>query len=137
MKYFALKSYETANRVITNGSGNKFLSDDGTYKIIDVGSHLTTEQIDIINQALLDYNSGKVMSDENFTAILKNKLDSLNGERDLEVQVNTTHLQWRYVGDTVWNDLISLDELRGFTVNVGTTGQALIKKSNIMVYWMN
>ena len=70
------------------------------------------------------------MSAENFTTTLKNKLDSLNGERDLEMQADTTHLQWRYVGDTVWNNLIPLDELRGFTVNIGETGQVLTKKSN-------
>lgn len=136
MKYFLLKAYEGGSKVITNGSGGKFLADDGTYKTIDVsGSGLTTEQTDAINHVLLDYNNGKVMSDENFTTTLKNKLDSLNGERDLEMQVNTTNLQWRYVGDTVWNNLTSLDELRGFTVNIGETGQVLTKKSNTSGDW--
>ena len=32
MKYFLSKAYEGGNRVITNGSGGKFLADDGTYK---------------------------------------------------------------------------------------------------------
>ena len=136
MKYFLLKAYEGGSKVISNGSGGKFLADDGTYKTIDVsGSGLTTEQINVINQVLLDYNSGKVMSDENFTTTLKNKLDSLNGERDLEMQVNATHLQWRYVGDAVWDNLVPLNELRGFTVNIGTTGQVLTKKSNTSGDW--
>ena len=136
MKYFLSKAYEGGNRVITNGSGGKFLADDGTYKAIDVsGSGLTTEQVEVINHVLLDYNDGKIMSDENFTTTFKNKLDSLNGERDLEIQVNTTHLQWRYVGDAVWMDLVSLDELRGFIVNIGETGQVLTKKSNTSGDW--
>ena len=130
MKYFLLKAYDGGSKVITNGSGGKFLADDGTYKTIDVsGSGLTTEQVEVINHVLSDYNNGKVMSAENFTTTLKNKLDSLNGERDLEMKVNTTHLQWRYVGDTVWNNLIQLDELRGFTVNIGETGQVLTQIS--------
>ena len=131
MKYFLLKAYDGGSKVITNGSGGKFLADDGTYKTIDVsGSGLSTEQVEAINHVLSDYNNGKMMSDENFTTTFKNKLDSLNGERDLEMQADTTHLQWRYVGDTVWNNLIPLDELKGFTVNIGETGQVLTKKSN-------
>jgi hypothetical protein len=136
MKYFLLKAYEGGSKVLTNGSGGKFLADDGTYKTIDVsGSGLTTEQVEVINHVLSDYNNGKIMSDENFTTTFKNKLDSLNGERDLEMQVNTTHLQWRYVGDTLWNNLIVLDELIGFTVNIGETGQVLTKKSNTSGDW--
>ena len=75
MKYFLFKAYEGGSKVITNGSGGKFLADDGTYKTIDIsGSGLTTEQVEAINHVLSDYNNGKVMSDENFTATLNNIL---------------------------------------------------------------
>jgi len=33
--------------------------------------------------------------------------------RDIELQRGLTHVQWRYVGETVWNDLVPLSELKG------------------------
>jgi hypothetical protein len=38
---------------------------------------------------------------------------------DVEFQKGTTYLQWRYVGDITWNDLIPLTELKG---DIGYTG---------------
>lgn len=39
--------------------------------------------------------------------------DGLDGApgRQIELQKSATHIQWRYVGDTEWTELISLDEL--------------------------
>lgn len=33
--------------------------------------------------------------------------------REIELRKGTSHLEWRYVGDTNWTQLVSLDELRG------------------------
>lgn len=33
--------------------------------------------------------------------------------REVELQVNATHIQWRYVGDVTWIDLIALSALEG------------------------
>lgn len=33
--------------------------------------------------------------------------------REVELQKGTTHIQWRYVGDPTWTDLVSLDDITG------------------------
>lgn len=33
--------------------------------------------------------------------------------REVELQSNGTHIQWRYVGDTDWNNLVALADLKG------------------------
>jgi len=44
--------------------------------------------------------------------------------RDIELQKGTTHIQWRYVGDTAWSDLVALVDLHGTN---GTDGVTPIK----------
>jgi hypothetical protein len=45
---------------------------------------------------------------------------------DVEFNKSTTHLQWRYLTDTVWIDLIPLTELKGDPGSVGTLTQEQI-----------
>lgn len=33
--------------------------------------------------------------------------------KEIELQKSTTHIQWRYVGDTDWNNLVALTDLKG------------------------
>lgn len=33
--------------------------------------------------------------------------------REVELQKGATHIQWRYVGDPTWTDLVSLDDITG------------------------
>lgn len=33
--------------------------------------------------------------------------------RELELQANATHIQWRYVGDAAWTDLLPLSAITG------------------------
>lgn len=42
--------------------------------------------------------------------------------RDPEFQNNGTHIQWRYVGDTVWIDLVALTEIKGDQGDQGLPG---------------
>ncbi|GEM_PF-6663823 len=42
--------------------------------------------------------------------------------REIELQQGTTHIQWRYVGDPTWIDLVLLSELKGDTGATGATG---------------
>lgn len=72
-------------------------------------------------------------------------LPTIAGE-NVEFQKSTDYIQWRYVGDTDWNNLVALTELKGNdgakgdkgdtgatgqgVVSGGTTGQILAKKSN-------
>lgn len=42
--------------------------------------------------------------------------------REVELQKSETHVQWRYVGDIAWIDLIPLSELKGDTGDQGPIG---------------
>lgn len=51
--------------------------------------------------------------------------------REIEIQNNGTAIQWRYVGDSDWTDLVQLSDLKGEGVpEGGTTGQVLTKNSD-------
>lgn len=51
--------------------------------------------------------------------------------REIEIQNNGTAIQWRYVGDSDWTDLVQLSDLKGEGIpEGGTTGQVLMKKSD-------
>lgn len=41
--------------------------------------------------------------------------------REVELQKGTTHIQWRYVGDPTWIDLVSLDDITGPPGSGGAT----------------
>ena len=40
--------------------------------------------------------------------------------KQVEFQATETHIQWRYVGDDTWEDLIALDEIDGEDASVST-----------------
>jgi len=42
--------------------------------------------------------------------------------REIEIQKGLTHIQWRYVGDVIWIDLIAITELKGEQGIQGETG---------------
>lgn len=42
--------------------------------------------------------------------------------REVELQKNTTHVQWRYVGDITWNDLVPLTDITGPQGATGSQG---------------
>ena len=42
--------------------------------------------------------------------------------RNIELQTNTTHFQWRYVGDPTWTDLVALTLITGPQGPAGTNG---------------
>lgn len=41
--------------------------------------------------------------------------------KEIELQKSTTHIQWRYVGDTNWNNLVALSDLKGEKGDTGAT----------------
>lgn len=45
----------------------------------------------------------------------------ING-KEIELQKSTTHIQWRYVGDTQWLNLVALSDLKGTKGDKGDTG---------------
>lgn len=53
-----------------------------------------------------------------------NGVDGTDGTdgREIELQVNATHIQWRYSGESSWNNLIALSELKGDKGEQGIQG---------------
>lgn len=54
----------------------------------------------------------------------KDGIDGTNGTdgREIELQTSKTHIQWRYVGELKWKDLIALKELKGEKGDQGFVG---------------
>ncbi len=50
--------------------------------------------------------------------------DGVDGDdgREIELQVNATHIQWRYVGEVSWTDLVALSTITGATGATGSPG---------------
>ena len=42
--------------------------------------------------------------------------------REIELQASLTHIQWRYVGDVSWTNLVALSAITGPTGATGATG---------------
>lgn len=51
--------------------------------------------------------------------------------KQIELQKSVSHIQWRYVGDTTWTDLVALSEITGTN---GTNGANGIDGDNAYVY---
>lgn len=47
--------------------------------------------------------------------------------KKVEMNVSSTHIQWRYEGDTEWTDLIALSELKGSKGDTGSQGAQGVK----------
>ena len=71
-------------------------------------------------------------------------LDGTNGVdgREVELQVSSTAIQWRYSGTTGWTDLIQLSELKGEKGDKGDTGdtgdkgdQIVLRKTSTAIQW--
>ncbi|HRJ90087.1 MAG TPA: hypothetical protein PLX39_15525 [Pyrinomonadaceae bacterium] len=58
----------------------------------------------------------------NFTIPRGNAGDPGDPGREVELQTNATHLQWRYVGDVSWTNLVALSLLQGPPGNNGDPG---------------
>lgn len=58
--------------------------------------------------------------------------------KQVEFQVNETHIQWRYEGDTEWTDLVALSELKGDKGEDLTVKKVTVKlKSNLPIYFQD
>jgi len=56
---------------------------------------------------------------------------------EVEMQKGATHIQWRYVGDPDWIDLISLEDMKGEPVELRKTATHIQWKYQEDALWMN
>lgn len=59
--------------------------------------------------------------------------------REVELQKSATHIQWRYVGEETWNDLVALVDLKGADGEDGTDGtngrEIELQKTDTYIQW--
>lgn len=59
--------------------------------------------------------------------------------REIELRANMTHIQWRYVGDVAWTDLIALSLITGPAGEPGTDGtdgrEIELQKTSTHIQW--
>jgi hypothetical protein len=96
----------------TNGSDGT----DGTAATISVGTVATGEPGTSVSVTNSGTQSAAIL---NFVipagANGQNGANGLDGDdgREIEIQAGVTHIQWRYVGDLAWIDLVSLASITG------------------------
>ena len=76
------------------------------------------------NAFAIDWN-GLIYLNNSSTGIDLTSLTSGSDGREIELQTTETMIQWRYVGDEAWTDLIALSSLKGDTGEKGDTGKGI------------
>ena len=137
----ALQIYVLLKRLIQSGGATSEQIQQAVENYLQENppSGMTPEQIQQLNQNTLailekldirqgEENSGKILSvgtDGNITLIdaSSSGSDGTDG-REIELQNNGTAIQWRYEGETEWQDLVQLSELKGEKGDTGEQGEA-------------
>lgn len=104
------------------------VQDEDTGKIAYFKDSKAREDIETLNSQFKDIANEKfddiTLSDNVLTFFANNKTiktitlptsttgGGTNG-KEIELQKSTTHIQWRYVGDTDWTNLVALVDLKG------------------------
>lgn len=61
--------------------------------------------------------------------------------KEIELQKSTTHIQWRYVGDTDWTNLVALSDLKGTDGDTGLSAYELAQQetgfAGTVEQWLN
>lgn len=103
----------------------KAIRKDGTYEIVPLSEDMISND-DLAKFSQLGTHKIKVSYLSNATeftiTITGEKGDDGVDGREVELQVASDNLQWRYKGETTWKNLIALSTLAGATGEKGPTG---------------
>lgn len=55
--------------------------------------------------------------------------------REIEMRTNETHIQWKYINEEVWNDLISLDSIKGEDGETPIVREVEMRSSGTHIQW--
>lgn len=75
--------------------------------------------IDSLNSAITSKAS---IESVNLLSERVSELENNSDGRQIELRASTTHIQWKYINETNWTDLIALSELKGEKGDKGDTG---------------
>ena len=110
---------DSSGRLSSTGGGLAATIEVGTTTTGAAGTNASVTNSGTSNAAILNFVIPAGQPGTNGT-------NGLNGEngREIELQVTEEYIQWRYVGDTTWYDLISLSLLKGATGAQGEPGES-------------
>ena len=110
---------DSSGRLSSTGGGLAATIEVGTTTTGAAGTNASVTNSGTSNAAILNFVIPAGQPGTNGT----NGSDGENG-REIELQVTEEYIQWRYVGDTTWYDLISLSLLKGGTGEQGIPGES-------------
>lgn len=108
---------DSSGRLSSTGGGLAATVTVGTTTTGEAGTNASVTNSGTSQEAVLNFVIPRGANGENGT----DGQDGTNG-REIEMQVTDTYIQWRYVGDTTWYNLIALSELKGAKGDKGDTG---------------
>ena len=90
------------------------------------GKALNTQYKDIAKKTIVEGNKLYLVKADGTKLDSGTALPTSSGTvtdgKEIELQKSTTHIQWRYVGDTNWINLVALSDLKGAKGEKGATG---------------
>ena len=110
---FAKKTW-VAKEKITTAELNRM--EEGIYNNSSQYKDIVNKKIDTValsNNELTFFANNKTIK-----TITLPTSTGING-KEIELQKSTTHIQWRYIGDTDWTNLIALSDLKGAKGDIG------------------
>ena len=128
---------QNAVQAMVEGYGYK--DEAGVQEMINASGHVKTSELpDLIKQwapgAEIQYADGKlyfVDKDGNDRVVDIRGLDGQDGAQ-VEIQQNDGWIQWHYEGDTEWNNLVAMSDLKGAdgkSVDIGVISMSGIKNA--------
>lgn len=108
----SIKNYFASKKELTDGLNLKQNKTDDTLTTTD------KTMVGAINEVRFNIGNLDNLTTTEKTDLVKaiNEIKSMpipQDGREIELQKGTTHIQWRYVGEIAWINLVSLDEIKG------------------------
>lgn len=109
---------DSSGRLSSTGGGLAATVTVGTTTTGEAGTNASVTNSGTAQSAVLNFVIPKGANGSNGS----DGADGTDG-REIELQVTDTYIQWRYIGDTTWYNLIALSELKGAKGDQGIQGE--------------
>lgn len=135
---FAKKTWQPKEKITTaelNRIEEGIFKNSSQYKDI---ANLKIDNITLSDNVLTFFANSKTI--KTITLPTSTTGGGTNG-KEIELQKSTTHIQWRYVGDTDWTNLVALSDLKGTDGDTGLSAYELAQQetgfAGTVEQWLN
>lgn len=113
-------SIDSSGRLSSTGGGLAATVTVGTTTTGEAGTNASVTNSGTAQEAVLNFVIPRGANGTDGT----NGTDGQDGTdgREVEIQVANSYIQWRYIGDATWNNLIAISELKGEKGDQGEQG---------------